>query len=185
MNPTYLRLISFFATLLAITLFGVALAQEVVLFDPETWFVTQEAIFIAAALITPWITKVFTALGKDWFSTEGKYTQWLSLAVALVIAGVGGYLSLGYFANVSGLQGAIQAAFLTLIAFLGSNGMAKSERQVAVSAARKIGNEMETHMASAMRTVGAENVALANTADKAQANLVRTVDEQIAAADKK
>lgn len=151
MNPSYLKLLSFFSMLLAITLFGVALASEVILFDPITWFATQEAVFIAAALITPWITKIFTALGKDWFHTEGKYTQWLSLGVAAVIAGVGGYLSLGYFANISGFQGALQAAFLTIIAFLGSNGMAKSERQVALSTARHIGDEVESLVVASVK----------------------------------
>lgn len=151
MNPFYLRIISFFSMLLAVTFLGVAIASEVIIFNPETWLATQESVFIAAALITPWITKIFTALGKDWFHTDGKATQWLSLGVALIIAGVGGYLSLGYFANVSGFQGALQAAFLTLIAFLGSNGMAKSERQVALSTARHIGDEVEEHVGVALK----------------------------------
>lgn len=112
---------------------GIVMAQPDI-FNPSTWFVSQEAVFLAASLITPWIVKIVTALGKDWFSTDGKSTIWLSAGVAAVIAGVGGYLSLGYFADVSGLAGAVNAAILTIIAFLGSNGMAKNERQVATAA---------------------------------------------------
>jgi hypothetical protein len=55
---------------------------------------------------------------------------------------VGGYFSLGYLAGVSGLQGALQAAFLVAVAFLGSNGMAKADRQVAASAAKRL-HELE------------------------------------------
>lgn len=150
MNMT-LRVFAFFSALLSLTLFTVGVAQEVIIFDPSTWFATSEAVLIAAGLITPWITKVFTALGKDWFHTDGKATQWLSLGVSVIIAGVGGFLSLGYFADVSGVQGAIQAAFLVAVAFLGSNGMAKSERQVARSTAAHIGEEVEEHMEVALK----------------------------------
>ena len=148
-----LRIFAFFSAILAITLFTVGVAQEVVLFDPASWFASSEAVLIAAGLITPWITKVFTALGKDWFHTDGKATQWLSLGVAVIIGGVGGFLSLGYFADVSGVQGAIQAAFLIAVAFLGSNGMAKADRQVAASTARQVGEEVEEHMEIALNKV--------------------------------
>lgn len=132
----------------AFTALGVGIAQEVIILDPSTWFGSAEAVLIAASLIVPWITKIITALGKDWFHTDGKATQWLSLAVSVLIAGIGGYFSLGYLAGVSGLQGALQAAFLIAVAFLGSNGMAKAERQVAVSAARRLGEEIEEHVIS-------------------------------------
>jgi len=138
-----LRLVSFFAALFALTIVGVGIAQNVIVFDPATWFASPEAVLIAASLLVPWITKIITALGKDWFHTDGSATQWLSLAVAVVIAGVGGYFSLGYLAGVSGLQGALQAAFLVAVAFLGSNGMAKAERQVATSAVKKL-HELES-----------------------------------------
>lgn len=132
-----------FLILVGFALLSVGIAQEVVITNPETWFSSQEAIFVFAGLIVPWITKIFTALGKDWFHTDGKATQWLSLAVAVIVAGVGGYLSLGFLAGVSGIQGALQAAILTAIAFLGSNGMAKAERQVAVSAVKRLSVEMD------------------------------------------
>lgn len=112
---------------------GIAFGQ-VDVFNPATWFASQESVFAAAALLTPWITKIITALGKDWLGTDGKRTVWLSLGVAAVIAGIGGYLSLGYLADVSGFAGAVNAAVLTVIAFLASNGMAKNERQVATAA---------------------------------------------------
>lgn len=155
-----LRIFAFFSALMALTLVTVGVAQGVVLFDPATWFASSEAVLIAAGLITPWVTKIFTALGKDWFNTEGQATQWLSLGVAIIIGGVGGFLSLGYFADVSGIQGAIQAAFLIAVAFLGSNGMAKADRQVAVSAAGK----MQTQF---MAQSAATAVVAAKAAEKA------------------
>lgn len=145
--------LSKFFILLGFALVSFGIAQEVIVTNPSTWFASQETIFIVAGLIVPWITKVFTALGKDWFHTDGKATQWLSLAVAIIIAGVGGYLSLGFLAGVSGLQGAIQAAILTAIAFLGSNGMAKSERQVAVSAVKRMSVEMDEQRLAALSDV--------------------------------
>lgn len=153
-----LRMIAFFSALLAFTLVGVGIAQDVIVFDPATWFTSAEAVIIAASLIVPWITKIVTALGKDWFHTDGTATQWLSLGVAVLIAGVGGYFSLGYLAGVSGLQGALQAAFLVAVAFLGSNGMAKSERQVATSAAKKMHTEFaEEAQAEAVRVEAARH----------------------------
>lgn len=122
---------------------GVALAQATpVTLDPRTWFQSQDAVFAAVALVVPWITKSVTALGKDWFNTDGRATQRLSLGVAAIIGGVGGYLSLGYLTDVSGFSGALQAAALTAFAFLMSNGMAKSERQVAQSTVNRM-KEME------------------------------------------
>lgn len=155
-----LRIFAFFSALMALTLFTVGVAQDVVLFDPATWFASSEAVLIAAGLITPWVTKIFTALGKDWFNTDGQATQWLSLGVAIIIGGVGGFLSLGYFADVSGIQGALQAAFLVAVAFLGSNGMAKSDRQVATSAAKKMQVEFKQE---AVATLDAAKLAAAKT----------------------
>lgn len=130
-----------FSVLFAI--FGIAWAQDVSLFDPSTWFVSVEAVMTAASLITPWIVKLFTALGKDWFKTDGKATVWLSFVVSVLIAGVGGYLALGVFAGSSGLMGALNATFVTLVAFLGSNAMAKNERQVATAAAVRLHAKLE------------------------------------------
>lgn len=151
-----LRIFAFFSALMALTLVTIGVAQGVVLFDPTTWFASSEAVLIAAGLITPWVTKIFTALGKDWFHTDGSATQWLSLGVAIIIGGVGGYLSLGYFADVSGIQGALQAAFLIAVAFLGSNGMAKADRQVATSAAAKLHTEFVAEAQAVARTAEAK-----------------------------
>lgn len=112
----------------------VAFANDVSVFDPSTWFVSVDTVLMVGALIVPFITKVFTALGKDWFATEGRATQWLSFAVSVIIGGVGGYMALGYFSGVSGTAGALQAVVMVAAAFLGSNGLAKNERQVAAAA---------------------------------------------------
>lgn len=133
----FLGVIKYLALTIAFVSFGAVLAQATTL-DPRSWFTNQEAVLAAAALITPWLTKVATALGKDWFSTDGNATVWLSAAVAALIAGVGGYLGLGYLAGETGLMAGVQAAGLTLFAFLMSNGMAKGERQVAKSAAASV-----------------------------------------------
>lgn len=123
----------------AVVFGGIALAQTLpVTLDPRTWFQSQDTVFLAVALITPTLTKIFTALFKDYFSTDGAATQWLSLAVAAVLGGIGGYLSLGYLAGAGGWSAALQAAGLTAIAFFVSNGMAKGERQVALSTAKRL-----------------------------------------------
>jgi len=136
---SFVNIVKYVAITVAVFFVGVAIAQAVpVTLDPRTWFQSQETVFIAVGLVVPWITKALTALGKDWFGTEGRATQWLSLAVAAIIGGVGGYLGLGYLAGASGISAALQAAALTAFAFLMSNGMAKNERQVAASTASKI-----------------------------------------------
>lgn len=129
--------IKYVALTVAFVTFSAALAQAVTI-DPRTWFGSQDAVLGAAALVTPWIVKIVTALGKDWFSTDGMSTVWLSAVVAGLIAGVGGYMGLGYLAGESGLTPAVQAAGLALFAFLMSNGMAKSERQVASATAARL-----------------------------------------------
>lgn len=134
-----LGFLKYTAIFLAIFLLGIALAQTTSIgFDPRTWFETQETVFAAVALIVPWITKALTALGKDWFNTDGRATQWLSLVVAFLVAGVGGFLGLGYLAGATGLVAALQAGALTAFAFLMSNGMAKNDRQVAQATAVRI-----------------------------------------------
>jgi len=110
-----------------------AVANPVIITDYHTWFQSQTTLFAAVALLTPWIVKLTTALGKDWFNTSGAATQWLSLVVSIVIAGIGGWLSLGFLAGSSGWHGALQAVILIAIAFLGSNGLAKAARQEAAS----------------------------------------------------
>lgn len=133
-------LIKYTAILIAAVCAGLALAQAtpVTILDPRTWFQSQETLFAAVALLSPWLVKALTALGKDWFGTDGRATQWLSLVVAAIVAGVGGYLGLGYLAGAAGFGAALQAAVLTAVAFLVSNGMAKNERQVATAAALRV-----------------------------------------------
>lgn len=125
-------------TLPVLLLAGLVLAQGTTTIDPSTWFDSTTTIFAAAALITPWIVNIVTALGKDWFSTSGKATQWLSFAVSIIIAGVGGWMSLGFLAGEGGFTGLWKAVILVAIAFLGSNGIAKNHRQVAESTANRI-----------------------------------------------
>ena len=64
---------------------------------PAAWFVSPEALFIAVALVSSWVTKMITALGKDWFKTRGKATVILAAAalrwrVAAGLLLVGGLL---------------------------------------------------------------------------------------------
>lgn len=133
----FLGFIKYSSLAVAFICFGAVLAQEVNI-DPRTWFASQEAVLAAVAMITPWVTKIATSLGKDWFNTDGNATVWLSAVLAAIIAGVGGYLGLGYLAGETGLMAGVQAAGLTVFAFLMSNGMAKGERQVAKSAASSV-----------------------------------------------
>lgn len=130
-----LRKVLFALPVLAIV--GFVLAQDVTL-DPGTWFTSVDSILIAGSLISPWIVKILTALGKDWFGTDGTSTVWLSFAVSLAIAGVGGYMALGFLAGSSGLSGALQAVVMVAVAFLGSNGWAKHDRQVATAALKRM-----------------------------------------------
>lgn len=116
-------------------LFGVALAQAA--FDPlkpSEWFVSQEVVLAVGAWLAMHATSLLTALGKDWFHTDGKETQLLAAAFSALIAGVGGYLSLGYLSNQSGISGAIMAAVMAIIAFLGATGSAERQRQAITSA---------------------------------------------------
>lgn len=117
---------------------GFTFGAEVGLFEPTSWFASPDAVLAAAGLIVPFIAKAVTALGKDWFNTDGGATVWLSFGVAALIGGIGGYFALGHFAGVAGLTGAIQAVILVAVAFFGSNGLAKAERQAAASAAKKL-----------------------------------------------
>lgn len=132
-----LKFVKYGALLVAAVMAGLAFAQATApdLTRPSTWFESQEVLFLAVGMLVSWLTKIITALGKDWFSTEGRATQWLSLIIAALLGGVGGFLGLGYFAGATGGLAAIQAAALTAFAFLVSNGMAKNDRQVATAAA--------------------------------------------------
>jgi len=116
-------------------MFGMGLAvADTVAVDPmvpASWFMSPETLQAFILLVTPWIVKITTALGKDWFKTEGKYTIYLSLGLSIVLAGIGGFFSLGYLAGVGGVKGAIFAIINTVVGFLGSNGLVKGEVQAA------------------------------------------------------
>jgi hypothetical protein len=102
--------------------------------DPASWFESQEAVFAVATIFAAWIVKLTTALGKDWFKTDGLATVYLSAGLSLAIAGVGGYLALGYLSGAGGLAGALQAAAMALLSWLGANASAKYDRQAHAAA---------------------------------------------------
>lgn len=129
----------FFVVLLVLLLSGRVFAQAAPeLLKPATWFTSVEAVLIIAGVVAGHVTKLTTALGKDWFRTEGQSTVVLSAVVAAIIGGVGGYLALGTFAGTGGLGGAVAAVGSALIAFLASNASAKSERQALAGAVKRI-----------------------------------------------
>jgi hypothetical protein len=116
-------------------------APEVDVLQPATWYESQQAVFAAAAIIATWVVKLSTALGKEWFRTHGQETVYLSLGISVVIAGVGGYLALGYLAGAGGLMGALQAVFMALISWIGSNASAKADRQAHAAAIQRANRE--------------------------------------------
>lgn len=126
--------------LLLLVLSGRAFAQATApeLLSPSTWFTSVEAVLAIAGVIAGYVTKLTTALGKDWFNTEGQATVILSAVIAAIIGGVGGYLALGTFAGAGGIGGAVAAIGTALIAFLGSNASAKADRQALAGAVNRI-----------------------------------------------
>lgn len=96
---------------------------------PETWYVSIETVMIAGALISGWIVKLLTALGKEALLTEGGRTRLLSAAISVVVAGVGGYLALGVFGGEPGIQNALRAAGMALWALIQANASAIYDRQ--------------------------------------------------------
>lgn len=155
-------------------LIGLVVAQAtstvpVVVTDYHTWYQNQTTLFAAVALIVPWVTKFFTAIGKDWFKTSGRATQWLSAGMAVLLGGIGGWFSLGFLAGSGGWHAALQAAFLTLIAFLGSNGLAKAARQEAASGALRAATQADTQKAAVVTNAQEQAAKAAEAAQKAAA----------------
>ncbi len=107
------------------------------LLQPSTWFTSLEAVFAITAVLAGWVTKLATALGKDWFRTQGTSTVALSGIIAALIGGVGGWLSLGVFAGAGGITGAVAAIGTAVLAFLGSNASAKADRQALAGAVQR------------------------------------------------
>lgn len=121
-------------------LLGTAFAQAVSPdpLNPDSWFQSPEAVFAIGAIFAGWLVKLTTALGKDWFGTEGIDTVYLSASISVLIAGIGGYLALGYLAGAGGFAGALQAALMALLSWLGANASAKYDRQAHAAAAQRI-----------------------------------------------
>lgn len=105
--------------------------------QPSTWYASMEAVFAITAIIAGWVTKLATALGKDWFRTSGPSTVALSAVIAALVGGVGGWLSLGVFAGAGGITGAVAAIGMAVLAFLGSNASAKADRQALAGAVQR------------------------------------------------
>lgn len=126
--------------LLFFVLSGRAFAQtSPELLNPATWFTSIEAVLIIAGVLAAYVTKLTTALGKDWFQTEGQSTVILSAVIAALVGGIGGWLAIGTFATgAGGFAGAVAAVFSALIAFLGSNASAKADRQALAGAVNRI-----------------------------------------------
>jgi hypothetical protein len=134
------------AALIALAVAGVAwfagaVFAQTVEVDPQapaTWFESQATVFLAGSMLAGWIVKLATALGKDWFQTHGQATVILSAALSVAIAGIGGYFTLGYLTGAGGFIGAVQAAAMALLSWLGSNASAKYDRQAAAAAAGRV-----------------------------------------------
>lgn len=109
-------------------------AQDTDLSGP---FANIETVLALTALIAAWLTKLVTALGKDWLKTQGPATVALSGVIAALIGGIGGWFSLGAFAGEGGLTGAVAAIGTALFAFIGSNASAKSDRQALAGAVQR------------------------------------------------
>lgn len=141
LGKVVLALVAAFVVILLVLVFsGRVFAQSAPpeLLNPATWFTSVEAVLAIAGVIAAYLTKLTTALGKDWFKTEGNNTVILSAVVAAVIGGIGGWLALGAFTGTGGLGGAVAAIGSAVIAFLGSNASAKAERQALAGAVSRI-----------------------------------------------
>ncbi|MCZ2110972.1 MAG: hypothetical protein LC118_15620 [Dehalococcoidia bacterium] len=122
--------------LLLVLLTTLVRAQSPDLSDP---FGSNEALIALATLVAAWVTKLLTALGKDWFKTSGTATVALSAVIAAIFGGIGGWFALGIFSDGGGgLNGAITAIGMAVAAFLGSNASAKSDRQALAGAIERI-----------------------------------------------
>lgn len=124
-----------------------AQAADVPPFDPgdsSTWFGSEAAIVAFVALLTGLVVQMFTALGKDWFHTEGPRTVLLSAAIAVLLGGVAGWFTQGIFEDgPGGWTGAVQAGLTALWAFLQSNAVHKMSVQQRAAALKRASAEME------------------------------------------
>lgn len=121
--------------MMALSLFGIALAQDPEIGNPGGWFVNPDVLAAAGAMLAGYVVNLLTALGKHHWLTTGNRTRILSIALSVVIAGVGGYLSLGYLSDLSGFQGAIRAAVMTAVALVLANAQYHANQQAAAKGA--------------------------------------------------
>lgn len=122
------------AALLALPL---ALAAEVVITNPSGWYVDATTVMAAGVLIATYIVNILTSIGKGAWLTTGSRTVVLSGVISVIVAGVGGYLSLGFLADLGGgLDAALRAAGMTIFSFIGANLKYNYDKQVAESGAK-------------------------------------------------
>lgn len=117
---------------------GLAVAQPDVL-EPLTWFESLAAVIAIGGILAGAITRALTALGKDWFGTTGLDTVILSGGISVIVAGVGGYHALGTFADLTGWQGALSAAFMALWAVVQANAGHKVGAHTQAAALKRAG----------------------------------------------
>jgi len=116
-------------------------ADSVDILTPATWYNSVAALMAIISAITPYVTKVLTALLKDRFTTTGNTTKLVAAAIALILGGVGGYFGLGFMAGTTGLSAALFGAVNTLVGYIGSQAIYASEQQRETSLAKKIVEE--------------------------------------------
>lgn len=101
-------------TLAALMFIGAAFAQEPQVLDPQTWYVDDKAVMAVGVILAGYVVNILTALGKAAWVTSGNRTRYLAIAISAVVAGIGGYFSLGYLSDVEGINGALRAVVMTL-----------------------------------------------------------------------
>lgn len=116
------------------------------LLQPGTWFASQEAVTIIGTLLAGYVVKLATALGKDWLQVDGPYTRYVAIAISVLLAGVGGYLSLGVFAGVAGLSGAFSAMIMVIGGYFGAVAQAEYDRQTLASGAERAEARIRTKL---------------------------------------
>lgn len=122
--------------LTALGMIGLAFAQAVEITNPGGWFGSPDTMEAAVALIITVLTRFLTAWGKEQWLTTGSRTVVVSAVISVVLAGIGGYLALGYYAEYGGFNGALRAAVMALAGFLAANLWYNSDKQVAEAGAK-------------------------------------------------
>lgn len=110
---------------------GFALAQEVVVGDPSTWFTSPESVIAIAGILGTFLVNFLTSLGKGAWFTSGYRTVLLSGVISVLLAVVAGAVGLGVFS-----QGLIPAVTAVVVAFVGANLKYLYDKQVAESGAK-------------------------------------------------